>query len=222
MFMQGPFLFVMWDDSVKKFGKALRKKETDKRVLAGLLASVFARTIAFADSFDDLPIIEMFCRKFPPRQCTYCGMCPCKCATHTRPDAVHVEPSAEQLGWSIREHIDNLDAVYGENNRARGIDAALIRLHEEIGEAKAAALLDDLHDPRVTLRHRRENVAAEVADVISWIFAISYILDLDLEQSIIDRYSGRCKRCNERPCNCASPALYKERANPVIGTTLCS
>ncbi len=119
------------------------------------------------------------------------------------------------MQWTISQWIKHFNDLYGANNRARGIDHALLRLIEEMHEAEGAHLFDCTRNLRMSLSERRLNVAREFADVLAWIFSIAGMLELDLEKAIIQRYGGVCERCRKRPCDCGSPLLYDRRANPI-------
>ena len=45
--------------------------------------------------------------------------------------------------------------------------------------------------------------AKEIADVLAWTIAISIILGIDLEKSVLKMYGSGCPSCSGNPCACA-------------------
>ncbi len=217
MYMRGDTAILFLHQHFANLQKdVLRNGELDKKIVGGRLASLFAMTIAYADSFGDLPFVRALCMKYPQENCTYCGKKPCSCEINREKGAPRLkEVSREQMEWSISNFVENLDTLYGKNNRQRGIQIALLRLMEEIHEAEGAQLFEDMNDPNVTVDERRMRLAKEFSDVLAWIFSISAMLEIDLQQEVHDRYSGNCRRCDNAPCQCAAFKIYKTRSNPV-------
>lgn len=200
--------------------EVFRKGGQRKDVEARQFASLFAITIGHANSFGNLPLVEATCRKYPQGKCNYCKKSPCDCAAirdKAGAPPTLAPPSAVRMDWHIREFVRNLDALYGENNRERGLEWAFLRLIAEIHEAEHAHLFDQINNPDYTLVERRFNLAKEFADVIAWIFSISAMRDIDIQSAIEKRYGGNCWRCDKRPCICGAINAYKARANPIPG-----
>lgn len=200
-------------DGVRYFGKLLRKSETDKKILAQALASVFSRTCAIADSYIDLPIIDGLCQKYPIQYCAYCTGFPCHCPPNRTAQIQLASVDSQQKQWSIKKWCEHMDQVYGEKNRALGISSMFARLNEEISEAENIQLVE-IHNRSLSLTDARRRAAREFADVFAWIFAISAYLELDLDTAVEERYCRNCKRCNGRPCHCGPIYFYSSRANP--------
>ena len=80
--------------------------------------------------------------------------------------------------------------TYGARDRARGRDATVAWLAEELGElAKAArkgSPAEQLH---------------ELGDVLAWLASLAGQLDLSLEEAAA-RYAAGCPRCTGVPCRC--------------------
>ena len=45
-------------------------------------------------------------------------------------------------------------------------------------------------------------VEKEFADVIAWLASLANITGIDLERAAIDKYSGKCPKCQKAPCQC--------------------
>lgn len=216
MYLRGEARAFFLHERIREFCKRIRNNDLNKGVLAEILASIFARTLAYADSFIDLPLVEALCLKYPSFGCAYCGEMPCDCgAARLGKAEIAVTVSPEQLGWTVRRWIEHMGAVYGAKNKERGINFMLLRFIEEVHESEAAHLFDAIADPDVTLHVRRENLAREFADAFAWIFSIAFVMELDLQTAIERRYGGVCFSCNKRPCNCPSPFVKCKRSNPV-------
>ena len=80
--------------------------------------------------------------------------------------------------------------TYGERDRARGREATVAWLAEEVGElAKAArkgTVDEQLH---------------ELGDVLAWLASLANQLGLSLEDAAA-RYTTGCPRCGVSPCRC--------------------
>jgi NTP pyrophosphatase (non-canonical NTP hydrolase) len=82
--------------------------------------------------------------------------------------------------------------TYGERDRARGREATVAWLAEEVGELARAV--------RKGTRAEQEH---EVGDVLAWLASLAEQLGVDLEDAAA-RYAEGCPRCDGRPCTCAS------------------
>lgn len=214
MFLRGEMRTALLHRGIKTLSQAIRKGE-DKEQLTKILASVFARSVAFADSFVRIPLVEALSMKYPIRSCAYCGKSPCKCGSVRKDEVTLQEVSPMQMGWTITDWVTHLDILYGASNRKRGIHAAINRLTEEMHEVESAHLFDGVGNGVMTLSQRREQVAQEFADLFAWIFSIAGMLDLPLQKVVEERYGGNCKRCGKRPCDCSSIFHYGDRADPI-------
>ena len=82
--------------------------------------------------------------------------------------------------------------TYGERDRARGREATVAWLAEEVGELARAV--------RKGTRAEQEH---EVGDVLAWLASLAEQLGVDLEDAAA-RYAEGCPSCDARPCTCAS------------------
>ena len=80
--------------------------------------------------------------------------------------------------------------TYGERDRARGRDATVAWLAEELGELARAAR-----------KGTREEQLHELGDVLAWLASLAGQLDLSLEKAAA-RYAQGCPRCGSIPCAC--------------------
>ena len=201
-------------ESVRIFAKHIRKG-SPKPHLESSLASVFSWTCAVADGFKNPPIIEALREKFPPGRCAYCREPVCACHIGKRKDITLAAPDPIQLDWSASIWATNMMSVYGAGNRKQGMQFVIGRLYEEIGETSGAHLLD-VHRKDMTLGDVRHTVAHELADVFSWIFVISAMLEIDLDQVLSEKYEGPHYRCGQRPCNCGPHYLHHDAEHPYV------
>jgi NTP pyrophosphatase (non-canonical NTP hydrolase) len=81
-------------------------------------------------------------------------------------------------------------ATYGERDRARGIEATVAWLTEELGELA-----------RAVRKGAREEQLHEAGDVLAWLASLTEQLGLSLEDAAA-RYSNGCPRCGSIPCRC--------------------
>lgn len=214
MFLRTDMRAALLYEKLRDLCKELRKGQTNKDVLSGIMASLFARSVCLSDSFHELPIVDALCSKYGANYCQYCGKHPCRCEKDRTNDISYITISNRQRIWSVTDWTSHLHELYGKNNTERGIDHALLRLSEEMHEVQATYIFEKALDNNFTLSMRREALAREFADVFAWIFSITGMLDLDLQSAIEHRYGAKCRECNQKPCNCPSPIL-RNRNNPV-------
>ena len=86
-----------------------------------------------------------------------------------------------------------MDALYGERDRARGVDATVAWLAEELGELSQAVR-----------KGGRDEQLHELGDVLAWLASLANQLDLSLDEAAA-RYAGGCPRCGATPCVCPPP-----------------
>ena len=81
--------------------------------------------------------------------------------------------------------------TYGERDRARGRDATVAWLAEELGELAKAAR-----------KESQEEQLHELGDVLAWLASLAEQLGLSLDEAAA-RYAQGCPRCGSIPCACA-------------------
>ena len=90
------------------------------------------------------------------------------------------------------DHFQELMArTYGERDRARGRDATVAWLAEELGELARSAR-----------KGSREDQLHELGDVLAWLASLAEQLGLSLDEAAA-RYAQGCPRCGNIPCACA-------------------
>ena len=91
-------------------------------------------------------------------------------------------------------HLDEFQGLmadtYGARDRARGIDATVAWLAEELGELA-----------RAVRKGSRDEQVHEIGDVLAWLASLTDQLGLSLEVAAA-RYAAGCPRCGARPCGC--------------------
>ena len=80
--------------------------------------------------------------------------------------------------------------TYGERDRARGVDATIAWLTEELGELA-----------RAVRKGTRAEQLHEAGDVLAWLASLTEQLGLSLEDAAA-RYASGCPRCGATPCRC--------------------
>lgn len=200
-------------DGVRHLGKLLRKDEKNKEQLGLALASVFARTCAFADIFADLSIVQSLSEKYPLEACAYCNTKPCTCSTARITQITPRQHNVIQLHWGIEDWSAHMNNLYGENNKKQGVMFAFHRLAEEVLEAQGTQLIDK-YNPEMSQILLRFRISCEFADIFAWIFSLSNLLETNLEIALVYRYGSNCKRCDGRPCRCGPFWIYKTHTHP--------
>jgi NTP pyrophosphatase (non-canonical NTP hydrolase) len=80
--------------------------------------------------------------------------------------------------------------TYGGRDRARGLEATVAWLAEEVGELARAVRKGTAADQR-----------HELGDVLAWLASLTEQLGLSLDDAA-RRYADGCPRCSEIPCRC--------------------
>jgi len=80
--------------------------------------------------------------------------------------------------------------TYGDRDRARGREATVAWLAEELGELA-----------RAVRKGSREEQLHELGDVLAWLASLADQLGLSLEDAAA-RYAQGCPRCGSIPCAC--------------------
>ena len=91
-----------------------------------------------------------------------------------------------------------MDAVYGERDRSRGLEATVAWLAEELGELA-----------RAVRKGTEDEQLHELGDVLAWVASLANQLGLSLDDAAA-RYAGGCPRCATTPCAC--PILPSPRS----------
>ncbi len=84
-----------------------------------------------------------------------------------------------------------IDATFGERDRARGVPSSVAWLAEEVGEL-AQAVRKGSHDQQVH----------EFADVLAWLTSLANQVGVNLSEAA-QRYADGCPRCAAIPCTCS-------------------
>jgi len=81
--------------------------------------------------------------------------------------------------------------LYVHRDSERGVKGTYNWLADELGELEEALEGND-----------KEATEKEFADVIAWLASLANITGIDLESAAIKKYSGKCPKCQQAPCQC--------------------
>ncbi len=112
------------------------------------------------------------------------------------------------IRWSL-----HFDAMYGSNNRQRGLNFAYHRLIEEVLKAQGTQLVD-LFDQSLSQLELRQRIAHKFADVIAWTLSVANLLEINLEEVIKSYYGTICRRCKKPSCECGPYYRYRIHSDP--------
>jgi NTP pyrophosphatase (non-canonical NTP hydrolase) len=90
----------------------------------------------------------------------------------------------------LRAFQEQIDALYGERDRRRGVDATFRWLAEEVGELARALRRGD-----------PQALREEVSDVLAWTLSVATLMGVDAEAAA-SRYAAGCPKCGRIPCAC--------------------
>ena len=101
--------------------------------------------------------------------------------------------TGEEVTVRIRDLQRSIEKIYGDKDRARGLERNFLWFMQEVGEL--AELL---------LENNQAKLAAEFADVLAWLVTLASITGVDLENAAA-RYRTQCPRCAHDRCTCPEP-----------------
>lgn len=81
---------------------------------------------------------------------------------------------------TLAEFQRRIDAVYGERDRARGLEGTFLWFHEEVGELTRA----------VRRGSDRANLEEEFADVLAWLVSTASMLGVDMDAAVDRKYGA--------------------------------
>jgi NTP pyrophosphatase (non-canonical NTP hydrolase) len=88
-------------------------------------------------------------------------------------------PKAISMG--LGEFQAKIDLIYGDKDRARGLEGTFLWFHEEVGELTRA----------VRRGHDQENLEEEFADVLAWLVSTATIVGVDMEKAVQRKYGAQ-------------------------------
>ena len=91
----------------------------------------------------------------------------------------------------IHEFQDLMKRLYFHRDSERGVKGTYEWLVDEVAELKEALEEKDM-----------EAAEKEFADVIAWLASLANITGIDLEKAAINKYNGKCPKCQKAPCQC--------------------
>lgn len=98
----------------------------------------------------------------------------------------------EISGLTLSQFQSVIRTMFYEKDRSRGIEGTFMWFMEEVGELSSA--LRENND--------RENLAAEFADVLAWLFTMANVAEIDLAEAVTRKYVQGCPRCHQIVCTC--------------------
>ena len=91
----------------------------------------------------------------------------------------------------IREFQEMMKRLYFHRDSERGVKGTYEWLVDEVVELKEALEEEDM-----------EAAGKEFADIIAWLASLANITGIDLETATVNKYSGKCPKCQKSPCQC--------------------
>jgi len=81
--------------------------------------------------------------------------------------------------------------LYFHRDSERGVKGTYEWLVDEVEELGEAFEEEDM-----------EAAGKEFADVIAWLASLANITGIDLERAAVNKYNGKCPKCQKAPCQC--------------------
>jgi NTP pyrophosphatase (non-canonical NTP hydrolase) len=91
----------------------------------------------------------------------------------------------------IHEFQEMMRRLYLHRDAERGVKGTYEWLADELEELGEALKESD-----------KEAAEKEFADVLAWLASLANITGIDLEKAAINKYSGKCPKCQQSPCQC--------------------
>jgi len=91
----------------------------------------------------------------------------------------------------IKEFQEMMKLLYFPRDSERGVKGTFKWLLDEVAELEEALEEGDI-----------EAAKKEFADVIAWLASLANITGIDLEMAAIEKYRGKCSKCQKAPCQC--------------------
>jgi NTP pyrophosphatase (non-canonical NTP hydrolase) len=91
----------------------------------------------------------------------------------------------------IREFQEMMRNLYFQRDSERGVKGTYKWLADELEELGDALKGND-----------KEASEKEFADVLAWLASLANINGIDLERAAINKYNGKCPKCQQSPCKC--------------------
>ncbi|HEX9862673.1 MAG TPA: MazG nucleotide pyrophosphohydrolase domain-containing protein [Candidatus Bathyarchaeia archaeon] len=91
----------------------------------------------------------------------------------------------------IMEFQEMMKRLYFHRDSERGVKGTYEWLVDEVGELGEALEEEDM-----------EAAGKEFADVIAWLASLANITGIDLERAAVNKYNGKCPKCQKAPCQC--------------------
>jgi len=91
----------------------------------------------------------------------------------------------------IKEFQDVMKRIYFHRDSKRGAAGTYNWLAEEVAELGEA------------MKNGGERALRdEFADVLAWLASLANVVNVDLEDAALHKYSGKCPKCSHAPCKC--------------------
>ncbi len=91
----------------------------------------------------------------------------------------------------IRDFQTLMKELYFHRDERRGVEKTFMWITEELGELGRAIRKQD-----------EQGMREEMADVLAWLCSLGNLLNIDVEEAALSKYSGVCPRCKKIPCEC--------------------
>ena len=100
----------------------------------------------------------------------------------------------ERRPMRISEFQREIERIYFERDKARGLGGTFMWFIEEVGELATA-----IRDRDKTAKAEMEG---EFADVYAWLVSLASICGIEMED-VVRKYANGCPACDQTPCECS-------------------
>jgi NTP pyrophosphatase (non-canonical NTP hydrolase) len=103
----------------------------------------------------------------------------------------------------IHEFQEMMRQLYFHRDAERGVKGTIDWLKDEVEELREALA-----------KGNKKETEREFADVIAWLASLANITGIDLEKAALEKYNGKCPKCQHAPCQCMFRLTSASDPNP--------
>lgn len=221
--VRGPYpLLIHVVEVYSALGTGFAKSPANFAAVKELIPKCLAWYCGLARQLRIADIEEILWSKYPG-VCPYCRQKVCNCPeVHEKLDDIAVlkmaKESASQMPQTVNDWLRMFGNIYAARNTRLQPPQLLAKVLEELGELAEALRIEP---------YLRRNLLNEMADALSWFFAVVNYLNssmfkgeaINLARLCWDTYPDICSTCRRKPCACPEDYVSKRisEAGPFVG-----
>ncbi|MGH9922305.1 MAG: diguanylate cyclase [Nitrososphaerales archaeon] len=200
-------------------GTSFVKQPIDFAVIKKLIPKCFAWYCGLMQQVNITDVQLILWSKYP-KVCPYCRAVPCNCSPirgKLEEEALFkiAKEGENEMPQTLNEWLEMFNDIYGSRNSRLQPAELVAKVLEELGELSEAIRIEPF---------QRANLKNELADVLSWYFAVvNYLNSTVFRQDKINvarwcwqTYLDRCSTCRKKPCACPHGYVSQRVSEPGV------